>query len=153
MRRCNDFQLVVLHLFSQFCSDEHVDSLRAMDVRPGDIVAVQGIGGLGHLALQFSKAMGYRTVALSSSPAKKEMAHHLGATDYIDGSKVDQAQALLDLGGAKVIMVTAPNSEVIQSLMGGLCVGGQLLILALPEEPATVSLGACSREPMLRYWH
>lgn len=112
-----------------------------MDVRPGDIVAVQGIGGLGHLALQFSKAMGYRTVALSSSPAKKEMAHQLGASDYIDGSKVDQADALQALGGAKVIMCTAPNTEVIQKLLGGLSVGGQLLLLALPEESATISFG------------
>ena len=102
---------------------------------------MQGIGGLGHLALQFSKAMGFRTVALSSSSAKKEIALELGATDYIDGSKVDQAQALRELGGAKVIMCTAPNTKVIETLIGGLRVGGQLLILALLEEPATISLG------------
>ena len=112
-----------------------------MNVSPGDIVAVQGIGGLGHLALQFCKAMGYRTVALSSSPAKKELAFQLGASEYIDGSKVNQVEALQELGGAKVIMCTAPHSNVIQDLLGGLAVGGQLLILALPEKPASIPLG------------
>ena len=115
-----------------------------MDVFPGDIVAVQGIGGLGHLAIQFSKAMGFRTVALSSSASKKEMAYKLGATDYIDGSKVDQVEALQKLGGAKVIVCTAPESKVIENLIGGLKVGGQLLILGLPEEPATLKLGTVS---------
>lgn len=114
-----------------------------MDVHSGDIVAIQGIGGLGHLAVQFSNAMGFRTVALSSSASKKDMAHKLGAVDYIDGSKVDQVKALQELGGAKVIVCTAPNSKIIQNLVGGLTVGGQLLILGLPEEPATVSLGMC----------
>ena len=110
-----------------------------MDVQPGDVVAVQGIGGLGHLALQFSKAMGFRTVALSSSGSKEEMAHKLGATDYVDGSK--QVDALQDLGGAKVVVCTAPNSKVIENLIGGPKVGGKLLILGLPEGPATVRLG------------
>lgn len=111
-----------------------------MNVSAGDIVAVQGIGGLGHLALQFSKAMGFRTVALSSSPAKREVAFQLGATEYIDGSKVNQVEALQELGGAKVIVCTAPNPEAIQDLLGGLQVGGQLLVLALPEEPAKIPL-------------
>lgn len=111
-----------------------------MNVSAGDIVAVQGIGGLGHLALQFSKAMGFRTVALSSSPAKREVAFQLGASEYIDGSKVNQVEALQELGGAKVIVCTAPNPEAIQDLLGGLQVGGQLLVLALPEEPAKIPL-------------
>ncbi len=122
-----------------------------MNVRPGDVVAVQGIGGLGHLALQFSKAMGFRTVALSSSPAKKEMAFKLGATDYIDGSKVDQVQALRELGGAKVILCTAPNTKIIETLIGGLKVGGQLVLLAIPQDPATISFSMCSRGVLGRH--
>jgi D-arabinose 1-dehydrogenase-like Zn-dependent alcohol dehydrogenase len=115
-----------------------------MNVRPGDIVAIQGIGGLGHLAVQFASKMGYRTIALSSGDAKRELAMGLGASEYIDGSKEDQAQALASRGGAKVIMCTAPSPKAIQSLLPGLAVGGQLLILAIPEEPVTINLGELS---------
>ena len=128
-----------------------------MNVMPPEYVAVQGIGcvslshalreviltrsisGLGHLALQIAKAMGYRAVALSSSPAKESLARQLGAHEYIDGSKVDQAEALKSLGGAKVIMCTAPNADVIQKLMPGLAIDGTLLLLALESTPITVS--------------
>lgn len=131
-----------------------------MDVHPGDTVAVQGIGcatswfpgvrsltsadkpfsGLGHLALQFSRKMGYRTIALSSSDSKRQLAAELGAQEYIDGSKVNQAEALAQLGGAKVIMCTAPSPEVIEGLLPGLAVGGQLLVLALTPA-ANIPLG------------
>lgn len=107
------------------------NSLRHMDVHPGDVVAVQGIGGLGHLAVQFSRKMGYKTVALSASDSKKDLAAKLGAHEYVDGSKEDQAKALQKLGGAKVIVCTAPNPEVINKLMGGLATDGILLILAV----------------------
>jgi len=116
------------------------NSIRHMNVTHGDIVAVQGIGGIGHLALQFCRKMGFRTVALSSGSAKKDLALQLGADYYIDGSKEDQAQALAALGGAKVIAATAPNPEIISKLLPGLAPGGQLVILAL-SPPATVPLG------------
>ncbi|KAL4246200.1 hypothetical protein ABKN59_009293 [Abortiporus biennis] len=129
------------------------NSLRNMDIRPGETVAVQGIGGLGHLAIQFSRAMGYRTVALSSSPHKKGLAEELGAHHYIDGSQVDQAQALQELGGAKVIMCTAPHPKVIQTLLGGLAVGGQLLLLALPSGAIQVDiLQMCFSKLSIRAW-
>lgn len=96
------------------------NSLRHMNVLPGQIVAVQGLGGLGHLAVQFSRQMGYRTVALSSSSAKKDFATELGAHDYVDGSKENQAEALQKMGGAKVIMCTAPSAEIIPGLLNGL---------------------------------
>lgn len=111
-----------------------------MGASPGDVVAVQGIGGLGHLALQFSRQMGFRTVALSSSDSKRKLASELGAHEYVDGSKEDQAGALARLGGAKVIVCTAPSKDAIQALLPGLAVGGQLLILALAPE-ATVPIG------------
>ncbi|GAA5864418.1 hypothetical protein JCM8547_005813 [Rhodosporidiobolus lusitaniae] len=110
------------------------NSLRYMTLMPGDVVAIQGIGGLGHLAIQFATKMGYKTVALSGSDSKKKLAEQLGAHVYVDGSKKDQAEALKEMGGAKVIACTAPNSEVINKLIGGLAVEGQLLILALAEE-------------------
>ncbi|KAI0710240.1 GroES-like protein [Earliella scabrosa] len=115
------------------------NSLRHMNVMPPEYVAVQGIGGLGHLALQIAKAMGYRAIALSSSPAKESLARQLGAHEYIDGSRVDQGEALKSLGGAKVIMCTAPNADVIQKLMPGLAIDGTLLLLALESTPITVS--------------
>lgn len=107
--------------------------------------------GLGHLALQFSRAMGYRTIALSSGPGKKELALSLGADEYIDGSEVNQAEALQALGGAKVIMCTAPSPKVIQSLLPGLAVDGQLLILAITGEEAQISLGTSQAMIHLRF--
>ncbi len=97
--------------------------------------------GLGHIALQIARGMGFRAVALSSSASKKELAHQLGAYEYIDGSKIDQAVALKKLGGAKVIMCTAPNAKVIEGLLPGLAVDGTLLLLALEDTPITISPG------------
>jgi D-arabinose 1-dehydrogenase-like Zn-dependent alcohol dehydrogenase len=101
-----------------------------MNVVPGDVVAVQGIGGLGHLAIQFAHKMGYRVVALSSSDSKRELATKLGAHDYLDSSKVDQAEELTKMGGAKVIMCTAPNSDIIAQLLPGLAANGTILLIA-----------------------
>lgn len=92
------------------------NSIRNMHITPGDTVAVQGLGGLGHLAIQYSRRMGYRTVALSSSSDKKDFAHKLGAHDYIDTSKEDVAEALQKIGGAALVCVTAPNPKVYVSL-------------------------------------
>lgn len=97
--------------------------------------------GLGHLAIQFSRAMGFRTVALSHSDSKRDMALQLGAESYIDTSKQNAAEELQKMGGAKVIMCTAPHVNVIEGLIPGLIVGGQLLMLALPEEKASIDLG------------
>jgi len=116
------------------------NSIRHMDkLHPGDLVGIQGIGGLGHLAIQFAAKMGYRVAALSSSESKKDLALKLGAHDYLDGSKVDQAEELNKLGGAKVIVCTAPNPEVINKLIGGLGVDGTLLVLAAMPDPISVS--------------
>ncbi|KAH9931975.1 GroES-like protein [Fomitopsis serialis] len=108
------------------------NSLRNMSCKPPQLVAVQGIGGLGHIALQVSKAMGYRTVALSSSPSKAELSMQLGAEFYLDGSKVDQGAELQKLGGAALIICTAPNSDIMTGLrlVEGLAVNGEILILA-----------------------
>lgn len=129
------------------------NSLRHMDVKPGDVVAVQGIGGLGHLAVQFASRMGYKTVALSSGPSKEQLAKNLGAQVYLDGSKVDQTKELAALGGAKVIICTAPNSQVIQGLLPALALDGTLLVLALPETPATIPLGLLiSKRTSIKGW-
>ncbi|KAF1815277.1 alcohol dehydrogenase [Eremomyces bilateralis CBS 781.70] len=106
------------------------NGIREMDITPGGTVVIQGLGGLGHLALQFARKMGYRTVALSSSEKKRDFALDLGATDYIDASKDDAAQQLQAMGGANLIVVTAPNPEVVPPLLSGLAARGKLLILA-----------------------
>ena len=106
------------------------NGIRQMGITTGDVVAIQGLGGLGHLAVQYSRKMGYRTVALSSSDSKRQFAKELGANEYIDGSKEDLGEALQKMGGASLIVLTAPNPTLVKSLLNGLGVNGKLLILA-----------------------
>lgn len=100
-----------------------------MHIIPGETVAVQGLGGLGHLAIQYAARMGYRVVALSSSGEKEHFARKLGAHEYIDGSKVDTVEALKKLGGAAMVVATAPNAKIMGPMLGALNAGGKLLIL------------------------
>jgi D-arabinose 1-dehydrogenase-like Zn-dependent alcohol dehydrogenase len=106
------------------------NGIRNMKMVPGNTVAVQGLGGLGHLALQYARRMGYRTVALSTSAGKEEVARQLGATDFIDTSKEDAAEALQKMGGASLIVVTAPNPQLMGPMVKGLAPMGKVLILA-----------------------
>lgn len=101
-----------------------------MNITPGDTIAIQGLGGLGHLAVQYARKMGYRTVALSSSDSKRDFAMELGANYYIDTSKENAAEALQRMGGASCIIVTAPNPEIMGPLVNGLAPMGKLLLLA-----------------------
>ncbi|KAL6303747.1 GroES-like protein [Sparassis latifolia] len=128
------------------------NSLRHMSALPPDVVAVQGIGGLGHLAIQMAHAMGYRVIALSSSDSKRQLALELGAHEYIDGSKVNQTEALLQRGGAKLIICTAPNPSVIESLVPALAVNGELLSLAIvPSANVPLAL-MVSKRLSIRGW-
>lgn len=104
------------------------NGMRQLNLVAGDIVAIQGLGGLGHLAIQYAKKMGFRTVALSRGTAKKDFAMKLGATDYIDIQSQNVGEALQAMGGAACIVVTAPNPEVITPLIGGLGNQGKLLL-------------------------
>lgn len=106
------------------------NGMRRLKITPGEIVGIQGLGGLGHLAVQYASKMGYRVVALSSSASKEKFAKDLGATDYVDGSKTDQTEYLKGLGGAALIVSTAPNRDVVGQLVGGLAPEGKLLILS-----------------------
>ena len=101
------------------------NSLRNSGARPGDVVAVQGIGGLGHLAVQYARRMGFRTVALSRGTDKKALAEKLGAHHYVDAKAENPAEALQALGGADVILATAPNAKAIESVIAGLSSRGQ----------------------------
>lgn len=111
------------------------NSMKQQHIHSGDIVAIQGLGGLGHLAVQYASKMGYRTVALSSSGSKEKFARELGAHEYIDGSKEDHAEALQRLGGASLIVSTVPDPTSLGKLINGLGIVGKLLILARKSFP------------------
>ncbi len=115
------------------------NALRNSGIKPGDLVAIQGIGGLGHLAVQYAVKMGMRTVAISHSDSKKDLAKELGARHFINTEKEDPAKALQKLGGAKLILATAPVSKAITAVIGGLKTDGKVLAVAATGEPLKVS--------------
>ncbi|QDE80515.1 alcohol dehydrogenase [Myxococcus xanthus] len=115
------------------------NSLRNMGAKPGSLVAVQGIGGLGHLAIQFARKLGYRTVAISRGADKRKLATELGAHEYIDTEKGEVGKALHALGGARVIMMTASSNSLVADMIGGLGRDGVLLLLGAGAEPIPVT--------------
>jgi len=114
------------------------NALRHSPARAGDLVAVQGIGGLGHLAVQFAAKLGFHTVAIGRGEDKGGLAQQLGAHDYIDAAAGDAGKRLAALGGAKVVLATAPSARAIEEIIDGLTTGGQLLLVAAAPEPITV---------------
>ncbi len=115
------------------------NSLRHSGAMPGDLVAIHGIGGLGHLAVQFARQFGYHVVALSRGKEKEELAMRLGAHRSLDTDRVNAAEELTRLGGARVILATAPNSRAITPLMNGLSHDGKLLVVGASPDPIEVS--------------
>ena len=112
--------------------------LRHSGARPGDTVAILGIGGLGHLGVQFASKMGFKTVAIARGQDKGPLARKLGADEYIDSQAGDPAAALLKLGGARVILATVTSAPAMAAVIGGLAVNGKLIIVGAPSEPLTV---------------
>ncbi len=110
------------------------NSLRHAGARPGDVVAVLGIGGLGHLGVQFAAKAGYRTVAIARGKDKEPLARQLGAHHYIDSESQDPAAELTRLGGARVILATVTNGKAMTATIGGLAVDGKLVILGAPSD-------------------
>lgn len=115
------------------------NALRNAGVRAGDLVAVQGIGGLGHLGVQFARHMGFHTVAIGRGPDRENLAKQLGAHVYIDGAEENPADALKKLGGANAILATAPSGKAMGELVGALKPRGKLLVLGVPKVPLTAS--------------
>ena len=115
------------------------NSLRHSGAVAGDLVAVQGLGGLGHLGIQFASKMGYRTVAIGRGQDKEPLALKLGANRYLDADAVDVAKELASLGGASVILATAPNSKAMSDLIDGLGVGGKLIVVGASADPISVT--------------
>src|SRR5919106_5801765 len=116
------------------------NALRNSGARAGDVVAVSGVGGLGHLGVQYARQMGFETVALGRGKDKEALAKKLGAHYYIDSDVVDTVAELQKLGGARVILATAPSAKAISEVVDGLSVNGNLLVPAAPAEPLTVSV-------------
>jgi D-arabinose 1-dehydrogenase-like Zn-dependent alcohol dehydrogenase len=115
------------------------NSLRNSTARPGDTVAVLGLGGLGHLAVQFAAKMGFRTLAIARGREKEALARKLGAQHYIDGQAQDVAAELQKLGGARVILATVTSGKAMSPAVGGLGVNGQLIVLGAAEDPLEIS--------------
>ena len=114
-------------------------ALKSSQVKGGDLVAVQGLGGLGHLALQFAVRLGLKVAVISRGSDKEELARKLGAQIYIDSSAKNAAEELMKMGGARAIFCTAPNSKAISELVGGLARNGQLIIITFVNEPMQIS--------------
>jgi len=114
------------------------NALRHSGVLPSELVAVQGIGGLGHLGIQFAKKFGYRVAAISRGADNAALAKRLGADLYIDSATTDAASELQKLGGARVILATAPSGKSMSGLVGGLSVNGTLLVVGASMDPIEV---------------
>ncbi|HKT33270.1 MAG TPA: alcohol dehydrogenase [Nitrospira sp.] len=115
------------------------NSLRHSGAQAGALVAVQGLGGLGHLGVQFASKMGFHTVAIGRGQDKETLAKKLGAARYLDTNTVDAAKELMRLGGASVILATAPDSKSMSALIDGLGLSGQLLVVGASTDPITVT--------------
>jgi D-arabinose 1-dehydrogenase-like Zn-dependent alcohol dehydrogenase len=116
------------------------NALRNSGARVGEVVAVHAIGGLGHLGVQYARRMGFNTVAINRGKDKEDLARQLGAHHYIDATAQDPVAELQKLGGASVILATAPNAQAISGLVDGLAPSGKLLVPAAPAEPLSINV-------------
>ena len=115
------------------------NSLRNSGARPGELVAILGVGGLGHLGIQFAAKMGFKTVAVGRGSDIEVLARKLGAVEYIDTNTQDTAAELLKLGGAKAVLATAPDSKLMSAVLGGLGINGKLVVIGVSAEPLQVA--------------
>lgn len=115
------------------------NALRHSGAFPGDLVAVQGIGGLGHLAVQFGNKFGYKVAAIGRGPETATLAKKLGASVYMDSQSTNAAEALQKLGGAQVIVALAPSSKAMSELFDGLAPNGKLIVIGVDSEPLQVT--------------
>jgi D-arabinose 1-dehydrogenase-like Zn-dependent alcohol dehydrogenase len=115
------------------------NALRHSGASPGDLVAVQGIGGLGHLGIQFANKFGYKVAAIGRGSENAALAKKLGASVYIDSRATNAAEALQKLGGAQVILATAPSSKAMSELIDGLGPNGKLMVIGAAFDPIEVT--------------
>ena len=115
------------------------NALRRSEAMPGDVVAILGMGGLGHLGVQFANKLGYRTVAIARGADKEALARKLGAHHFIDNAKDDVAAALNRLGGARTVLATITSAKAMSPVIDGLAVRGRLVVVGVDAEPIQVS--------------
>jgi D-arabinose 1-dehydrogenase-like Zn-dependent alcohol dehydrogenase len=116
------------------------NALRNSGAKPPDTVAILGLGGLGHLGVQFAAKMGFNTVAIARGAEKETFAHDLGARHYIDSTSADVAASLQKLGGARVILATVTDADAMSAALGGLGYKGEFVIVGVPAEPIQASV-------------
>ena len=130
------------------------NALRNSGARPGDVVAVLGVGGLGHLGIQYAAKMGYRTVAIARGTDKEPLARQLGASHYVDSQSTDPAAELTKLGGAKVVLATVTHGPAMAATIRGLAPRGRLLVLGAAETPIEVApLDLIMRRTAVEGWY
>jgi D-arabinose 1-dehydrogenase-like Zn-dependent alcohol dehydrogenase len=115
------------------------NALRHSGAFPGDLVAVQGIGGLGHLGIQFANKFGYKVAAVGRGPENASLAKKLGASVYIDSKTTNAVEALQQMGGARVILATAPSSKAMSELFDGLGPNGKLMVIGVTADPLEIT--------------
>src|SRR5271156_4663087 len=129
------------------------NALRHSGAGPGDLVAVHGVGGLGHLGLQFAARQGFRTVAVNRGRDKEDLARSLGATDYVDSAAEDPAKALTAMGGARAIIATVTNGEAKQAIAGGLGPNGVMMVIGAVGPLTVNSLDLLMKSAAVRGWY
>lgn len=129
------------------------NALRNCGARPGDLVAIHGVGGLGHLGVQFAARQGFRTVAVNRGRDKEALARSLGAQDYIDSEATDPAKALLAMGGAKAIIATVTSAEAMQAISGGIGVNGTMMVIGAVGALTVNSLDLLLKRASVRGWY
>jgi D-arabinose 1-dehydrogenase-like Zn-dependent alcohol dehydrogenase len=129
------------------------NALRNCGAGPGDLVAVHGVGGLGHLAIQFAARQGFRTVAINRGGDKEQLARSLGAIEYIDTERQDPAAALQAFGGARAIIATVTNAEAMRAVLGGLGVNGTMMVIGAVGAFAVDTLDLLRKRAALRGWY
>ncbi|MDO9713279.1 alcohol dehydrogenase catalytic domain-containing protein [Paracraurococcus lichenis] len=129
------------------------NALRNCGARAGDIVAIHGIGGLGHLGVQFANRLGFRTIAVNRGREKEQLARSLGAHEYIDSALEDAADALQKMGGAAAIIATVTNAEAMQAIAGGLGPNGTLMAIGVVGEIAVDTLALLSKRAAVKGWY
>jgi D-arabinose 1-dehydrogenase-like Zn-dependent alcohol dehydrogenase len=128
------------------------NALRHTHARPGDLVAIQGVGGLGHLGVQFAAKMGFRAVAIARGQDKGPLAHQLGAAHYIDAQSQDPAAELQRLGGAQVVLSTVTDTAAMQSVLGGLGYNGEFVMAGAVPSLTVPALQLLGRRQSVRGW-
>jgi alcohol dehydrogenase len=127
--------------------------LRNSGAQPGDVVAVLGLGGLGHLGVQFAAKMGFKTVAIARGQDKSTLAKTLGASRYIDNQAQNPVEELKKLGGAKVILATVTSGEAMAAVQGGLALNGTLMVIGAVPSMAVSSMGLLLTRSSVKGWY